>query len=79
MATFTTRTITVTRREWRIPAAEPWGAAHEEIGKAWAVAVAAYREAHGVPEVAAIPGDALRFRVEDDVIVIAFTVEEAER
>ncbi|MEU5900624.1 hypothetical protein [Streptomyces venezuelae] len=31
MADFTTETVTRTIRRWIIPAAEPWGAAAEEI------------------------------------------------
>lgn len=75
MATFTSRTITSTRHEWSVPAAEPWGAASEEISKAWAVAAAAYREAHRLSEEIQLPGDALRFKVGDEEIVISFTVE----
>ncbi|MBA2951623.1 hypothetical protein [Streptomyces himalayensis] len=77
MATFTTRTVTSTRHEWIVPAAEPWGAPAEEVSKAWAVAAARYREAHGLPEDAAIPGNALTFHVTDDAIVISYTIEEA--
>jgi hypothetical protein len=79
MATFTSRTITSTRHEWAVPAAEPWGAAYEEIGKALAVAWVKYREVHGLPEEAPMPGDFARFHVGDDEVVIAFTVEEPQR
>lgn len=76
MATFEMRTVTSTRHEWIIPAAEPWGATGAEIGKAWAAAERAFREQHGYPEERVLPDDALRFRVTDDAIVISFTTEE---
>ncbi|MFE2326098.1 hypothetical protein ACFXD5_19585 [Streptomyces sp. NPDC059385] len=76
MATYTSRTVTSTRREWIVPAAQPWGSTAEEIQKAWGAADAAYREACGLHD-APTPGDALRFHVGDDEIVISFTVEAA--
>jgi hypothetical protein len=77
MATFTTRTVTSTRREWIVPAAEPWGAPAEEISKAWGAAESAYRDARGIPREQSIPGDALSFHVTDEAIVISYTIEEA--
>jgi hypothetical protein len=77
VATFITETVTSTIRRWIVAAAEPWGAPAEEISKAWAVAAAAYREAHGLPEEAVLSGDALRFHVRDEEIVIEFTVERS--
>ncbi|MFJ8603417.1 hypothetical protein ACIREM_32865 [Streptomyces shenzhenensis] len=76
MATYTTETVTSTIRRWIIPAAEPWGATAEEISKAWVAAAAAYREANGLPEDAPIVGDALRFHVRDEEIVIEFRTGE---
>ena len=76
MATYTSRTVVTTRREWIVPAAEPWGAAAAEIGKAWAVAELAYREHHGIPKDQPLHGDALRFFVRDEAIVISFETEE---
>ncbi|MFD9564403.1 hypothetical protein [Streptomyces sp. NPDC059994] len=78
MATYTTRTVTSTRWEWIVPAAEPWGAAAAEVGKAWAAADLAYREQRGIAEGEPLSDDALRFTVADDAIVIGFTVEEAD-
>ncbi|MFD8516540.1 hypothetical protein ACFV27_37050 [Streptomyces antimycoticus] len=75
MATFTSRTITSTRHEWIVPAAEPWGAFLGDIRTAIAVASVAYREQHGLPKDAPLMDDALRFKVGDDAIVISFTVE----
>ncbi|MFB7707946.1 hypothetical protein [Streptomyces sp. NPDC056105] len=75
MADFTTETVTRTVRRWIIPAAEPWGAAAQEISAAWAVAERAYREHHGIPDDKALYGDALRFHVRDDQVVIEFTTE----
>ncbi|MFF8659511.1 hypothetical protein [Streptomyces huasconensis] len=75
MADFTTETVTRTIRRWRVPAAEPWGAAAEEISKAWAVAERAYRDLHQVPDDKPLHGDALRFHVSDDEIVIEFQHE----
>lgn len=75
MATYSSRTITSTRREWIIPAAQPWGAAAAEVGKAWAVAELAYREQHNLPAEQPLHDDALRFHVGDDEIIISFTVE----
>jgi hypothetical protein len=75
MATFTAETVTRTIRRWVVPAAEPWGAAAAEIGKAWAVAELAYREHFGIPEDRPLPDDALRFHVRDEEIVIEFSTE----
>lgn len=76
MATYTWRTITSTRREWVVPAAQPWGACLGDIEAAVAAASMAYREAHGLDEGVTLPDDALRFHVGDDEIVISFTTEE---
>jgi hypothetical protein len=76
VATYTSRTVVTTRREWIIPAAEPWGAACEEVSKAWTAAAVAYREARGLPHDAPVVGDALRFHVTDDEIVISFETEQ---
>lgn len=78
MADFTSETITRTIRRWIVPAAEPWGATSEEIGKAWTAAQVAYREAYGVPVGKALPGDALRFHVRDDAVVIEFQTEASQ-
>ncbi|MFI1165599.1 hypothetical protein ACH4UM_18785 [Streptomyces sp. NPDC020801] len=76
MAEFTSETVTRTVHRWIVPAAEPWGAASAEINKAWAVAAAQYRAAYGIGDSASIAGDALRFHVRDEAIVIEFTTEE---
>jgi hypothetical protein len=76
VAEYTSETVTRTIRRWIIPAAEPWGAAAEEISKAWGAAAAAYRQAHGIADSEAIAGDALRFHVRDDQVVIEFATEE---
>ncbi|MGW4042997.1 hypothetical protein [Streptomyces sp. NPDC004721] len=76
MADYTTETVTRTVRRWIIPASEPWGAAGEEVSKAWGAAAATYRQAHQLAEDASIPGDALRFHTRDDRIVIEFTTEQ---
>ncbi|MFE2973319.1 hypothetical protein [Streptomyces sp. NPDC059258] len=75
MATYTTETLTSTIRRWIVPAAEPWGATAEEIGKAWAGAELAYREHHGLDKDTPIAGNALAFHVRDDAVVIQFTTE----
>lgn len=75
MADFTSETVTRTIRRWIVPAAEPWGAAAAEIGKAWAVAEKAYRDHHGIDREQPLHDDALRFHVRDEEIVIEFTVE----
>lgn len=49
MATFTAETVTRTIRRWIVPAAEPRGAAAEEIAKAWGAAESGYRDAHKIP------------------------------
>jgi hypothetical protein len=79
MATYTWRTIVSTRREWIIPAAEPWGAFLGDLRAAIAAASVAYREAHGLPESKSLPDDALQFRPRDEEIVISFVVEEARQ
>jgi hypothetical protein len=79
MGAFSSRTVVSTRREWSVPAAEPWGAFLGDVRAAIAVASVAYREVHGLPRDAPLMDDALRFHVGDDEIVISFTVEEARR
>ncbi|KOT57090.1 MULTISPECIES: hypothetical protein [Streptomyces] len=76
MADFTSETVTHTVHRWIIPAPEPWGAAAEEISKAWAVAAAAYRQAYGIDSTEQITGDVLRFHVRDTAIVIEYASEE---
>jgi len=76
VADFTSETITRRIHRWIVPAAEPWGAAAAEIGKAWAVAELAYREHHGIPKEQPLHDDALRFHVTDDEIVISFEFEQ---
>lgn len=78
MAEFTSETVTRTIRRWIVPAAEPWGAAAAEIGKAWAVAERAYRDHHGLRDEERLHDDALRFHVRDDRIVIEFQTEAEE-
>lgn len=78
MATYTWRTITSTRREWVVPAAQPWGACLGDLRSAIAPASMAYREQHGLNETVTLPDDALRFHPMDDEIVISFTVEEPQ-
>jgi hypothetical protein len=79
MATFEHTRITSTRYEWRVPAAEPWGAAAEEIGKAWGAAETTYREVKGLPREATLSGDAIRFHVTDDAVVLVFTDDKPAR
>jgi hypothetical protein len=79
VADFTTETVTRTVRRWVVPAAEPWGAAAAEIGKAWAVAELAYREHFGIPKDQSLHDDALRFHVRDEEIVIEFQTEAVAR
>jgi hypothetical protein len=78
MATWTWRTVTSTRREWIIPAAQPWGACLGDLRGAIAAASVAYLEHHGLPENAALADDALRFEPRDAEIVISFTTEEQQ-
>lgn len=75
MADFTSETVTRTIHRWIVPAAEPWGAAAAEIGKAWAVAERAYRDHFAFPDDRPLHDDALRFHVRDEEIVIEFTTE----
>jgi hypothetical protein len=77
MPTWTWRTITSTRREWIVPAAQPWGAFLGDIRSAILAASIAYRQQHGLDEDAVLADDALRFHVTDDEIVISFTAEAA--
>lgn len=76
MATFTTETVTRNVRRWIVPAAEPWGAAAAEIGKAWAVAELAYREHYEIPKERGLADNALAFHVRDDQIVIEFITDQ---
>ncbi|MET8693607.1 hypothetical protein ABZV65_13810 [Streptomyces bauhiniae] len=76
MATYTTEVVRRAVHRWVVPAAEPWGAASDEITKAWGAAAVAYRKAHGLPDDASLPGDALWFHVRDDEVVIQFTTKQ---
>ncbi|MFF9205120.1 hypothetical protein ACF1AE_25530 [Streptomyces sp. NPDC014986] len=78
MADYTSETVIRTIRRWVVPATEPWGAASDEIGKAWTAAQVAYREEYGIPVGTALPGDALWFHVRDEEIVIEFAVERQD-
>ncbi|WP_329131435.1 hypothetical protein OG552_10200 [Streptomyces sp. NBC_01476] len=75
MATYEHRKVTSVRHEWIVPATEPWGAAHAEIGKAWSAADRAYRETHGLDKDTPLSDDAIWFHVTDDAVVIRFTTE----
>ncbi|MGW1039866.1 hypothetical protein [Streptomyces sp. NPDC002547] len=75
MASYTIETVTTTIRRWIIPAAEPWGAAAAEIGKAWAAADRAYREQNDLGQDASLPDNALTFHPGDDEIVISFEIQ----
>lgn len=75
MPAWSARVITSTRHEWEVPAAQPWGAALDDIESALGVAARRYRELHGISDLVTLPGDALRFHVTDDAIVISFTHE----
>ncbi|MFC8491815.1 hypothetical protein ACFUJU_13630 [Streptomyces sp. NPDC057235] len=75
MPSWSTATVTSTRREWRIPAADPWGACLGDVQSAILAASIAYREAHGLPEDHQLWDDVLRFHVTDDEIVISFTLD----
>ncbi len=76
MADYTTETVTTNVHRWIVPAADPWGAAAAEIGKAWAAAELAYRNHHRIPREEPLHDDALRFYVRDEEIVISFTTEQ---
>ncbi|MER5584076.1 hypothetical protein ABT090_20890 [Streptomyces asoensis] len=78
MTTYTSRTITTTRREWIIPAPQPWGACIGDINTAFVIACRTYRETHGLAANASIPDNGLRFHIRDDEIVIAFETEVPE-
>ena len=75
MADYTSETVTLTFRRWIVPAAEPWGAAAAEVGKAWAAAERGYREQHDIPQDQPLHEVALRFHVRDEAVVIEFTIE----
>lgn len=79
MAEFTSEAVTRTIRRWIVPAAEPWGAAAAEIGKAWAVAELDYRRHHGIPKEQPLHDDAFRFHVRDEEIVISFEYDGPPR
>jgi hypothetical protein len=79
MATWSHRTVTSTREEWQVPAAQPWGACVGDVYSAIAVASTVYRKQRNLPQDYALPDDALRFHVTDDAIRISFTTEETTR
>jgi hypothetical protein len=77
MATFTSRTVSSTRREWIVPTTYPRGACLGDMQAAMAVATQDYRHYHLVEEHVPLPDDALMFTTTDEAIVISFTVESA--
>jgi hypothetical protein len=79
MATYTSREVVSRRREWIVPAEQPWGAPYVELYRALHVAETSYREAHQVPDNVSLPDDALRVTTTEDAVVISYTVEEVER
>src|SRR5581483_7787919 len=63
MTTWMTREVVSRRREWIVPAAQPWGAAVAELYKALQAADRAYRDDHDLPTNEPTPDDALRVTV----------------
>jgi hypothetical protein len=78
VADYTSETVVHVIHRWIVPAAEPWGATCEEVSKAWTAAAVAYREARGLPQDAPVVGDALRFHVRDEAVVIEFSEEKPQ-
>jgi hypothetical protein len=75
MASYSRRTISVTREEFTVPVG-PHGAPAAEIAKAWSAAERMYRNSRGLAEDAALADNAIVFRPGDDEIVISFETEE---
>ncbi|WP_369778856.1 hypothetical protein [Streptomyces sp. R33] len=75
MSTFTSRTVTTTRREWIVPTG-PRGAALGDMQAAVLVATQDYRHYHLVEDHVQLPDDALVFTTTDEAIVISYTVEQ---
>ncbi|MCY0960837.1 hypothetical protein [Streptomyces sp. H27-H5] len=75
MATFTSRTVTTTRREWIVPTTHPHGAYLGDMEAALGAAIQDYRHYFNVSDSVTLPDDALRFTATDKAIVISFTVE----
>ncbi|MFN2636844.1 MAG: hypothetical protein ABR585_07455 [Gemmatimonadaceae bacterium] len=71
MAQYSSRTVTVTRREWFVPV----NTNHNEFLKAYTAAATAYREARGMDPNADLFDDALWITSDGEEIVIHFTVE----
>lgn len=78
MTAVTWRTITSHRREWFVPAAQPWGACLGDMKDGIALAATQWRVDHNVAEEVALADDALRFHLTDDEIVISYVIEERE-
>lgn len=76
MATFTHRDIVTRRREYVVPAPQPWGACYGEIAKAVSAAWADLCERRGMSTSGSMSDDALRFFPGDDEIIISFEIEE---
>lgn len=80
MAIYETRTTTVTRREWVLPAATERGVPIGEFTKAFVAARVAYQDAHNLPPAPEVPDDAFWVRGEDGRVVLYFEVhQEADR
>ncbi|MCX5587577.1 hypothetical protein [Streptomyces erythrochromogenes] len=75
MATFTSRTITTTRREWIVPTNYPRGACLGDMEAALGAAARDYRHYYNLSDLVTLPDDSLSFTTTDEAIVIAFTVE----
>lgn len=79
MTTVSWRTITSRRKEWMVPAAQPWGACLGDMRDGIAMASVQYRRDHDLADDAVLADDALRFHVTDDEIVISYVIEADER
>lgn len=75
MATFTSRSVTTTRREWIVPTTWPCGARLGDMQAAVLAATQDYRHYHLVEDHVSLPDDALMFTTTDEAIVISYTVE----
>ncbi|MFG2748059.1 hypothetical protein [Streptomyces xanthophaeus] len=75
MATYTSRTVTSTRREWIVPTTYPRGACLGDMEAALGAAIRDYRHYFNISDAITLSDDALMFTTTDEAIVISFTIE----
>ncbi len=78
MATYTSRYVTTTRVEFRVPAPEPWGADLDEVMKAVAAADQSRKNRAELNCDERIANSPISVRPDDDAIVISYELRRVD-